>query len=790
VRKCLIWDGVYDTRKGACNKDGDESGGEKKAELKSLAHDAPLVADPLVQAMRVQRKRAMGLGATLASRSLVVRIRAVSEKFIPVRQNMEILFDISPSKKVKALLLRIYDANGCLAYQEFLDQDEIKALPESSPGTNVPGPMYAKCANRADGPYRVTLWASTEAFPDGKAIEDELAKHLSGLGQADVEKHAKGLDGGKVPDGLAKACKSAEGGQIKSVVRDLTGKRWQLLGAPHDCIVTREHAELKAQLVFNPAGQPGVVAHDQCSAGRQKAYVPWEVGRNLSQVNLPGIRFAAYQVPTFGVAGKGTAYYVARGLAAWKEPGSSDKVLDPGDDAKAKVEHLFEHVIKEADAEVSKASPDGTLRVFLAPEFYFTHPETPYKQSELYTILEDIKKRSADYPEWLIAAGSIWWSSQWLEEKDEDFAGERIPCKKEPRDSAELQKVIGKAAKKNPRLDLLLRQATISRDKGDWVLESPAFIETVRIKVDATRKELVVTEGVVRYKPAHETAKGSGKHEPGYTNVIYNTVPVAHRGRIIFTHQKMHVSTIDGLLGYNDSDQSVAQVLKAVKERRPLDKDKQVWNWWIDELRQTLLKNDDNGIFYVNGLLVGVEVCLDHLETVLQKACAKLHSARAREGADLHLLVAAGMEAKKASVAARPGGLLLRCDGGRSPLPVKAPPPCSAHEWKKGKTADVALDFLPLKNPVSEAIKTNAEALASIFDWAQDGPILDDNAAMKAFAKAVAAWPAVRKKHKAICAQFKSDADCQLESLRAHIRAKEMLAMVAVDKVVNDVNTP
>jgi hypothetical protein len=360
VRKCLIWDGVYETRKGACNKGGDKSGGGKK-EMKSLPPDGPLVADPLVQAMRVQRKRAMGLGATLASRSLVVRIRAVSENFIPVRQNMEVLFDISPSKKVKALLLRVYDANDCLAYQEFLDEDQIKALPESPPGTNVPGPMYAKCANRADAPYRVTLWASTKAFPDGKAIEDELAKHLSGLGQADVEKYAKGLDGGSVPGGLAQACKSAEGGDLTRVVCDLPGRRWQLEGDAHDCIVTREHAELKAQLVFRLTGQPGAVAHDQFSKGRQKAYVPWEDGRNLSHVRLPGIRFAAYQAPTFGFSGKGTAYYVARGLAAWKKPGSKE-TLDPGDDAKAKVEHLFDHVIKEADAEVSSSPRRSSTR--------------------------------------------------------------------------------------------------------------------------------------------------------------------------------------------------------------------------------------------------------------------------------------------------------------------------------------------------------------------------------------------------------------------------------------------
>ncbi|MHC4248402.1 MAG: hypothetical protein ACYS9X_04675, partial [Planctomycetota bacterium] len=264
-------------------------------------------------------------------------------------------------------------------------------------------------------------------------------------------------------------------------------------------------------------------------------------------------------------------------------------------------------------------------------------------------------------------AGSIWWSSQWLEEKDEDFAGERTPYKKEPGNSAELQEVIRKAAKKNSRLDLLLRQATITQGKkGDWVLECPAFIETVRIKVDTTRKELVVTEGVVRYKPAHKAADGSGKLEPGYTSVIYNTVPVAHRGRIIFTHQKMHLSGIDGLLGYSDRSKnySALKVGKAVNERRPLDKDKQVWNWWIDGLKETLEKTDDNGLFYVNGLLVGVEVCLDHLYKELRNACAKLPSARAREGTDLHLLVAAGMEADKASVAARPGGLLLRCDGG------------------------------------------------------------------------------------------------------------------------------
>jgi hypothetical protein len=151
------------------------------------------------------------------------------------------------------------------------------------------------------------------------------------------------------------------------------------------------------------------------------------------------------------------------------------------------------------------------------------------------------------------------------------------------------------------------------------------------------------------------------------------------------------------------------------------------------------------------------------------------------------------MEARKKSLAARLGGLLLRCDGGR---PYPAPDDfCSAYEWKKdekdekdkkdeeAKMVGMPLDLLLLKNPVSDAIKACAEELASIYDdWLNSGPKPDAQAEMKA-------WAAVEKKHKAICARFRKKGDWRTQSMLAHYYGHEMFALLALDKAVKDINS-
>ena len=70
------------------------------------------------------------------------------------------------------------------------------------------------------------------------------------------------------------------------------------------------------------------------------------------------------------------------------------------------------------------------------------------------------------------------------------------------------------------------------------------------------------------------------------------------------------------------------------------------------------LEIDDDGLFTMNGVSFGLEICLDHAKHRLVRACA-------RSGAkvQVQLVPSGGMEIHADSICVEPGGLVFHCDG-------------------------------------------------------------------------------------------------------------------------------
>ncbi|MEH0018047.1 MAG: hypothetical protein V6Z89_00270 [Desulfobacter sp.] len=77
---------------------------------------------------------------------------------------------------------------------------------------------------------------------------------------------------------------------------------------------------------------------------------------------------------------------------------------------------------------------------------------------------------------------------------------------------------------------------------------------------------------------------------------------------------------------------------------------------------------DGNGIFELDGITFGMEVCLDHLESRLRKSPQNL----GENMIQIQLIPSAGMEIKDQSIVAMKNGLVFNCDGSYG-LPGKTP---------------------------------------------------------------------------------------------------------------------
>jgi hypothetical protein len=117
-------------------------------------------------------------------------------------------------------------------------------------------------------------------------------------------------------------------------------------------------------------------------------------------------QFIAYEVPTEDVDAPGAEVNVAVGNA-----------LAPQDmaDARTRLKRLL-GVVRKAHTRVETAGTnDRTLKIFMAPEFYFrpnSGPSNSYSQQVMLELMVQLRAvlSHADFKHWLFVPGSIFWS--------------------------------------------------------------------------------------------------------------------------------------------------------------------------------------------------------------------------------------------------------------------------------------------------------------------------------------------------------------------------------------------
>lgn len=82
---------------------------------------------------------------------------------------------------------------------------------------------------------------------------------------------------------------------------------------------------------------------------------------------------------------------------------------DQGDISK-RLDYLIK-MINEANLELG-AFPSNTIRLFVAPEWYFRRKDRPYTLQEVTTMLQLLLEKSRSLKSWLIAPGTVFWGEQ------------------------------------------------------------------------------------------------------------------------------------------------------------------------------------------------------------------------------------------------------------------------------------------------------------------------------------------------------------------------------------------
>lgn len=85
----------------------------------------------------------------------------------------------------------------------------------------------------------------------------------------------------------------------------------------------------------------------------------------------------------------------------------------------------------------------------------------------------------------------------------------------------------------------------------------------------------------------------------------------------------------------------------------------------------------------VNGVNVGLEICLDHDHAALKR---KVLAGNPPSGVDVQLVVACGSSVREESIAAREGGYVLRCNG--NDLDPPGAREFKVHRWSEGHPSD------------------------------------------------------------------------------------------------------
>lgn len=112
-------------------------------------------------------------------------------------------------------------------------------------------------------------------------------------------------------------------------------------------------------------------------------------------MTITKVQFIAYEINTFPRAVKGgKSIYVGKS--------------DPPTDARDRVD-LFQEAVETAYADSSWDRSKGTLKIFMAPEFYFRGTRGAYPLENYFVVLEGLKTVLEDsrYEGWLFVCGSV-----------------------------------------------------------------------------------------------------------------------------------------------------------------------------------------------------------------------------------------------------------------------------------------------------------------------------------------------------------------------------------------------
>ena len=149
------------------------------------------------------------------------------------------------------------------------------------------------------------------------------------------------------------------------------------------------------------------------------------------------------------------------------------------------------------------------------------------------------------------------------------------------------------------------------------------------------------------------------------------------------------------------------------------------------------------GIFEIDGICFGVEICADHYDQRLRKSAVARGEARVQ----IQVIPSAGAYITKKSVVTVTGGLVLNCDGHRSIPSVYAPENISGHSdmrlvTKAASGKDVAeMDSVPPLGFIEMSPQSNGVARGVFFEGAgqlhfypaQDTPVASTRSKLKAW---------------------------------------------------------
>lgn len=598
--KLLVWDGVYDTVAADCN-----------ARVLAKTNVAQV---PKLETVRV------GLGETfhVVHSGIGVRMVDVTKDFVPQQGHAEAHIKLKRLHNIGWLMLRIFDGDDDVVYQESLQGKQIGRLPPASaapldarlPARETEDRIDRWSAIRRDGRLTFLVWVAKKAPapPPIREIEEDVEDVIDALEETPPRLHAK-LELGHVSN--AADIRAKYGGWRIDDRKGASGT--------YHIVAPGPGGRLTVQEIVEPVEKRGVRVNDrsgrawgkdQVDTGKGLRDVDKEkLGLNQTRAKRPHVRVISYDMPAYGGGGKGTNFALTEAVAGlpkkppkgWrrvnrffrdipplhakyakelvddanKDPDRKKDLTEPkrglDEDVSLVKEGLAKskHVFDCAEQALTHIGGDGddVLKVLLVPEFYFTHPDRPYTKNEAYAILDDLKLRSKKYKNWMFVGGSIWFADRHYEQHK--------------RGSRKTYKSDGKKNKLT-------------------------------------------------------------KVEDEFTKVVHNLTPVVMEGRLVHTYMKRAPSTIDGLRGYDSSVKTaLTAVAKDINDGNPAALHQETWGRWVDAVKEVLVTAGEDGFFRRNGLELAVEVCLDHLTGVCREDYERLYPTG--DGVDIHLLVAAGM---------------------------------------------------------------------------------------------------------------------------------------------------